>query len=83
MSLLTFQIAKAEVQHLSNDQKESYSYCSFEMHWTGGDPIEPLHQIVFVNGTKEPNRFFYFRYDPHTVGEYIVLHNSAHIIFIL
>ena len=65
------QIERKDVQSLSNEQKTSYPIWLFELEWTGGKPVQQLHQKVAIKGTKENDIYFYIRYDPQTVGEYI------------
>ena len=60
-----------DVQHLSNEQKACYPFCSFELQWTGGIPAQRLCQRVNISGTKEKESYFTIRHDPQAVGEYI------------
>ena len=66
-----FQIAKKDVQQLSNGQYAAYPYVSLELQWTGGEPVKSLCQKVPIKGTDDKDDFFLIRYYPQLVGECI------------
>ena len=75
MLLLLSQIKKSRVQHLSNERK-GFPRILFDLHWTGGKPVERLFQRVPIEGTVEKDVYFHIRYNPKALREYTVLQNS-------
>ena len=72
-----------DVQQLSNEQKGAYPYCSLNLRWTGGEPVNSLHQKVPIKGTDDKDKFFTIHYNPQPAGEYNIVIITCILLILL